>query len=115
MRSLKFVPPYNQSSDLATISSLIKMLGTSCTAQVSEEASHPFSDDKSSIVAITSPVVLLINPEPMVPTTMHTPSGFVPHLCKQDEGKVFARALLFSTTLERKTCVFTKRVYLKLH
>jgi hypothetical protein len=22
---------------------------------------------------------------------------------------------LFSTTLERKTCVFTKRVYLKLH
>ena len=36
--------------------------------------------ERSLAVAITSPVVLRSKPEPKVPTTTHTPSGFVPHL-----------------------------------
>lgn len=43
-------------------------------------APHLFSVDVSSMVAMTSPVVLLVKPVPRVPTTTHTPSGLLPHL-----------------------------------
>ena len=43
-------------------------------------APHLMSVDMSSMVAMTSPVVLLVKPVPSVPTTTHTPSGLLPHL-----------------------------------